>query len=92
MARGKPKTVTIEVAVQDAGNPIPALDRLTVRVDDAAHLLSVSRAALYRLLASGEIEASKSGHKTMVIVASLEAFIERNRVQITSAKPISERP
>ena len=92
MARGKPKTVTIEVAVQDAGNPIPALDRLTVRVDDAAHLLSVSRAALYRLLASGEIEASKSGHKTMVIVASLKAFIERNRVQIPSAKPISECP
>ena len=51
-----------------------------------------SRAALYRLLASGEIEASKSGHKRMVIVASLKAFIERNRVQIPSAKPISERP
>ena len=59
--------------------PIPPLDRLTVRVPEAAQLLSMSRAALYRLLASGEIEASKSGQKTLVHVASIKAFVERNR-------------
>jgi excisionase family DNA binding protein len=87
MARTKHKSITIEFPVEETGNPIPALDRLTVRIDDAAHLLSVSRAAVYRLLGSGEIEASKSGQKTMVIVASLKAFIERNRVEIRSARP-----
>ena len=47
----------------------------------------MSRAEIYRLLGSGEIEASKSGNKTMVIVTSLMAFVERNRVEVRSAKP-----
>ena len=82
MARGRPRRVTVE----EAGNPIPPLDRLTVRVMDAAHLLSVSRAAVYRL-AGGEIEAAKSGQKTMIIVSSIREFIERNRVDVRSARP-----
>ena len=87
MAKEKRKSITIELPAEQEGNPIRPLDRITVRVDDAAHLLSVSRAAIYRLLGSGEIEASKSGHKTMVIVTSLMAFVERNRVEVRSAKP-----
>ena len=71
--------------VHDA--PIAPLDRLAVRVPEAAQLLSISRAAVYRLLGSGEIEAAKSGQKTMVIVASLKAFIERSRVHVNSARP-----
>lgn len=63
------------------------IEPLTVRVPEAARILSISRASLYRLLSSGEIEAAKSGQKTLVIVESLKAFVERHRVQVTSAIP-----
>lgn len=70
----------IEAPEDDRGNPIPPLERLTVRVPDAARLLSISRAALYRLLADGELEVAKNGQKTLVIVASIKAFVDRSRV------------
>lgn len=82
--RGRRKAVTIEVPVDEGGNPIPPIERLAVRVTEAAHLLSISRAAVYRLLSSGELEASKSGQKTLIEVASIRAFLERNRVLIAS--------
>ena len=85
MPVAKPRGITIDLPVEEAGNPIPPLERLTVRVPEAAHLLSVSRAALYRLLSSGEIEASKNGQKTLVHVASLREFVQRHRVTISSA-------
>ncbi len=50
-------------------------------------MLSISRAAFYRLLSAGEIDAAKSGHSTLVIVESIKAYVERNRVQIVSGKP-----
>lgn len=65
----------------------PPSDKITVRVPEAARMLSISRASLYRLLSAGEIEAAKSGQKTLVIVESLRAFVERNKVQVTSALP-----
>ena len=60
------------------------VEPLTMRVPEAARLLSVSRSSLYRLMSDGEIEIAKSGHKTLIIVASLKAFIERHRVQVDS--------
>jgi excisionase family DNA binding protein len=87
MSTAQRRSFTIEVPLEEAGNPIPPLDRLTVRVPEAAQLLSISRAAVYRLLSSGEIEASKSGQKTLVIVASIKAFVERNRVAVSLARP-----
>ncbi|HEU4959086.1 MAG TPA: helix-turn-helix domain-containing protein [Sphingomonas sp.] len=80
MSAAKRKSITIELEAEEPANVIPPLERLTVRVPEAAQLLSVSRAALYRLLNAGEIEASKSGQKTLVHVASIRAFIERHRV------------
>ncbi len=67
-----------------SGDPV---ERITVRVPEAAHMLSISRAALYRLLSAGEIEAAKSGYSTLVIVTSIHAYVERNRVQIVSGIP-----
>ena len=87
MSGNKRKSITIELPPEERSNPIPPLERLTVRVPEAAHLLSVSRAAVYRLLSSGEIEASKSGQKTLVHVSSIKAFIARHRVAVTSAAP-----
>ena len=80
MRARKTRKLVIEVPEEDRANPIPPLERLTVRVPDAAQLLSISRAALYRLIASGELEVAKNGQKTLVIVASIKAFVERCRV------------
>lgn len=60
------------------------IERLTVRIPEAAQMLSISRAAFYRLLSAGEIEAIKSGASTLVIVASVKAYVERSRVQAKS--------
>ena len=79
MSARKPRTLMIEVPVHPREDALPLLERLTVRVPDAAQILSISRAAVYRLLNEGEIEASKSGQKTLIIVESLKGFIERNR-------------
>ena len=79
------KAVALPIAEPD--HVIPPLERLTVRVPEAAQLLSMSRAALYRLLASGEIEASKSGQKTLIHVSSLKAFVERHRCTTAIAEP-----
>ncbi len=88
MRARKPRTLTIELPVQAREDALPLLDRLTVRVPDAAQILSISRAAVYRLLSAGEIEASKSGQKTLIIVDSLKAFIERNRVAVVPRGPV----
>lgn len=82
MSARKARTLTIELPVHAREEALPLLDRLAVRVPDAAQILSISRAAVYRLLSAGEIEASKSGQKTLIIVESLKAFIERNRVAV----------
>lgn len=86
----KPRTLIVELPVEARDNVLPLLDRLTVRVPDASQILSISRAAVYRLLSAGEIESSKSGQKTLIIVESLKAFIERNRVAATPDR--SRRP
>ena len=57
------------------------VEPLTMRVPEAARLLSVSRSSLYRLMSNGEVEIAKNGHKTLIIVASLKAFVERHRVK-----------
>jgi excisionase family DNA binding protein len=80
MRARNPRMLTIEIPEDDRGNPIPPLERLTVRVPEAAQVLSISRAAVYRLIATGELQVAKNGQKTLVIVASLKAFVERNRV------------
>lgn len=52
---------------------------LTVRVREACRLTGLSRSKLYELIKAGEIEIAKAGSATLVIVASLQAFLERQR-------------
>ena len=51
------------------------VDPVLVVVSDALHISGLSRSALYRKLAAGEIEAVKSGTRTLVVVASLRAHL-----------------
>lgn len=42
-------------------------------------MTGLSRSHLYKLIKSGDIEIAKVGGATLVLVASLETFIERQR-------------
>ena len=54
-------------------------DPLTVRVPTAVQMLGLSRSKFYLLLADGEFEIIKVGRCTLVVVASLHRFVERQR-------------
>ncbi len=62
-----------ELAQGVAGEPI------TVRIRRAVELTGIGRSKLYELVAAGEIDVVKVGSSTLVIFASLKAFIERRR-------------
>jgi excisionase family DNA binding protein len=52
---------------------------LAVRVREACRLTGIGRSKLYELIAAGEIKIVKIGTITLVPVASLRSFLERNR-------------
>lgn len=54
-------------------------DPITVRVPIAVRMLGLSRSKFYMLLADGEFEIVKVGRCTLVVVASLHRFVERQR-------------
>jgi len=62
-----------ELAQEVPGEPI------TVRIRRAVELTGIGRSKLYELIAAGEIDVVKVGSSTLVIFASLKAFIERRR-------------
>ena len=53
-----------------------AHSRLAVTVEEAANLLSLSRAKLYRLLSKGEIRGLKVGRSRRIPLRELERFVE----------------
>ena len=52
------------------------LEPIALGVKDAADYIGLSRSRLYELIATGEIEARKLGHRTVVPTASLRAFVD----------------
>jgi hypothetical protein len=52
-------------------------DPITVRVPTALRMLGLSRSKFYTLLGDGEFEIIKVGRCTLVVVASLHRFVER---------------
>jgi excisionase family DNA binding protein len=60
-------------------------DSITVRIPEAADLLGVGRTKIYALINAGEIEAVKVGGSTLVVVRSIQALVERQRV---ASRPI----
>ena len=56
---------------------------ITVRVPTAVAMLGLSRSKFYLLLADGEFEIVKVGRCTLVVVASLHRFVERQRDPVT---------
>jgi len=54
---------------------IGTAERLTVRVPEAAEMLSIGRSTLYQLIGSGDIATVKAGRTTLVPVASIKKFL-----------------
>lgn len=65
---------------------------LTVRVVVAAEMLGIGRTKIYEMIAEGQIEVIKLGSATLIVVASLEAFIERQRACVMDAAASRRRP
>lgn len=54
-------------------------DRLAVRIPEACRMIGIGRSKLYELMESGEIETIKIGVSRLVLVSSLQAFVETRR-------------
>ncbi|HMG43957.1 MAG TPA: helix-turn-helix domain-containing protein [Acidimicrobiales bacterium] len=61
----------------DRSGSAPSL--LAYRVEDAARELSMSRRQVYRLLATGELLARKTGSRTLIERVELVRFLRRQR-------------
>jgi excisionase family DNA binding protein len=58
------------------------VDRLLLRPEEAARVLSLSRSTLYELLARGELASIKVGAARRIPVDALHAWIDRQRVPL----------
>jgi excisionase family DNA binding protein len=59
-----------------ATHPHPEPPKL-IPVEEAARLLGIGRTAAYMLVLKGELASVKIGRTRRVVVASLEAYIQR---------------
>jgi excisionase family DNA binding protein len=50
---------------------------ITVRRREAASMLGIGTSLLDELIASGQIDAKKSGKNLLIVVASLEEYVSR---------------
>ena len=57
------------------------LEPLQVKIKDAARLLGFDQRTIRRLIERRELEATGHGQNRRVIMASLRAYVERNRVE-----------
>jgi len=55
-------------------------DALTIRVPVAARMLGIGKTKLYELITAREIDVIKVGRATLIVVRSLERFVERQSV------------
>ena len=51
------------------------LDRLLYPVQETQHLLGISHATIYRLIAAKRLDAVKIGAKTLITAESISAFL-----------------
>lgn len=56
---------------------------LTITVDEFCRVVGVGRTTAYALLKTGEIARVKSGRRTLILVDSVEHWIERCTVPIS---------
>jgi excisionase family DNA binding protein len=65
------------------------MEKLLLRVDEAAELVGVSRWTIYRWVEEGRLEGTKLGRSTLRIFhASLLAMVEQSRTQEPVLRPL----
>lgn len=52
---------------------------LLLKIPEAAELLAIGRSTVYELIALGQLETVHIGRSVRVTVASIEAFVDRER-------------
>lgn len=57
---------------------VGSAEQLTVRVPEAARMLSIGRSTLYLLIGSGAITTVKAGRATLVPIDSIRKFVTRS--------------
>lgn len=62
-------------------------EALTIRVPAAAQMLGIGKTKLYELITAREIDVIKVGRATLIVVRSLERFIERQSAAAGPALP-----
>lgn len=68
--------LSTESVAPDVGGMATSAEML-LRVEDAAHRIQVSRAQMYRLIASGEVGSVKIGASRRVPIRCLNEFVDR---------------
>lgn len=62
---------------------------ICVRVDRAMRMLDIGKTKLYDLIAEGELETIRIGRRTLIMQASINALIQRLRLQDAKRRPSS---
>jgi excisionase family DNA binding protein len=72
----------VESGSRDAGAPIgyqgQPIERLLLRVEEAAQALGLSRSGMYNLIAAGEIPVVRMGRSVRVPAEELREYVKRN--------------
>lgn len=55
----------------------PQAPSLALGIDEAARVIGVARSMLYEIVARGEIESFKLGRRRLILVKTLDAYINR---------------
>lgn len=55
---------------------MPPPTPLALTATNAARVLGISRGSVYRLLSTGDLKAKKAGDATLVLMSSIEAYLE----------------
>ncbi|MFT5331005.1 MAG: excisionase family DNA binding protein [Parasphingorhabdus sp.] len=66
----------------DSQNPFQSaigIHPITVRIPMAVKMTGIGRSKLYEFIGAGEIETIKVGSSRLVLVSSLQEFIQRHR-------------
>lgn len=71
---GRANRPTSAIATKRTSRPFPS--RL-ISVQQFCDAYSLGKTRAYELLNAGEIEAIKSGHRTLILLESVEAWVER---------------
>jgi len=73
--------------MRESGPNLARKDVLTIRVPEAARMLGIGKTKLYELISAREIDVIKVGRATLIVVRSLERFVERQSVVAGAEAP-----